>query len=87
MIDSELEKYFSNMDEMFATAGWKTLISDLNFNATNIDSIEQAKTLEDLHFRKGQLIVLAQIVNLEASTRDAHEQAIAEAEEAMSDGS
>tara|TARA_R110002153_G_C13321282_1_gene497130 strand:- start:2117 stop:2380 length:264 start_codon:yes stop_codon:yes gene_type:complete len=87
MIDSELEKYFSDMDVMFDTAGWKTLVGDLSFNATNIDSIEQAKTLEDLHFRKGQLIVIAQIVNLEASTRDAHEQAIIEAEEAVEDGS
>ena len=85
-IDIELEKYFSDMDEMFETQGWQALVGDLKHNAIHIDSVEHCKTIEDLHFRKGQLAVLTQMVTLADSTRDAHEQAIIEDEEEVYNG-
>jgi len=85
-IDTELEKYFSDMDELFETQGWQTLVGDLKHNAVHIQSVEHCKTIEDLHFRKGQLAVLTQMVTLAASTRDAHEQAIREDSEEVHNG-
>jgi hypothetical protein len=63
---------------MFITEGWQQLISDLTANANNINSVEYTKDNEDLHFRKGQLSVLASVITLETQLRAAEEQALAE---------
>ena len=74
MIDQELEKYYNNNREMFATDGWKTLMQDLMNNASVINSVESAKDNEDLFFRKGQLAVIANMLNLETQLNAAEEQ-------------
>jgi hypothetical protein len=81
MIDKDLELYYRNASDMFITEGWKQLISDLTNNANNINSVEYTKDGEDLHFRKGQLSVLASIITLETQLRAAEEQALAEEED------
>ena len=81
MIDKDLELYYRNASDMFITEGWKQLISDLTANANNINSVEYTKDGEDLHFRKGQLSVLASIITLETQLRAAEEQALAEEED------
>ena len=81
MIDKDLELYYRNASDMFITEGWKQLISDLTTNANNINSVEYTKDGEDLHFRKGQLSVLASIITLETQLRAAEEQALAEEED------
>jgi hypothetical protein len=74
MIDQELEKYYNDYRGMFATDGWKTLMQDLMNNASVINSIESAKDNEDLYFRKGQLAVIANMLNLETQLNAAEEQ-------------
>jgi len=74
MVDQELEKYYNNYREMFATDGWKTLMQDLMNNASVINSVESAKDNEDLFFRKGQLAVIANMLNLETQLNAAEEQ-------------
>lgn len=81
MIDPKLELYYRNMREMFHTAGWKQLLEDLNSNAVMINSVEFTKDLEDLRFRKGQLAVIASLLNLESSIDTAEEQQLEDAEE------
>ena len=81
MIDKDLELYYRNASDMFMTEGWKQLISDLTANANNINSVEYTKDKEDLHFRKGQLSVLASIITLETQLQAAEEQALAEEED------
>ena len=81
MIDKDLELYYRNASDMFMTEGWKQLISDLTANANNINSVEYTKDGEDLHFRKGQLSVLASIITLETQLRAAEEQALSDEEE------
>ena len=81
MIDKDLELYYRNASDMFATEGWKTLMFDLTNNANNINSVEYTKDGEDLHFRKGQLSVLGSILTLENQLREAEEQALAEEED------
>jgi len=82
MIDKELELYYRNMKRMFASDGWKQLMSDLTSNAININSVELTKDGEDLRFRKGQLSLIANLLNLEAQIDTAEQDALeAEQEE------
>jgi len=82
LIDPKLELYYRNMREMFRSEGWKQLLEDLNSNAVIINSVEVTKDLEDLHFRKGQLSVIANILNLEAQIDTAEQQQLEDAKEA-----
>jgi len=81
MISKELELYYRNMYRMFASDGWKQLQEDLQNNATVINSVELTKDNDDLRFRKGQLSVIANLLNLEAQIEAAEAQATEEAEE------
>ena len=82
MIDKELEQYYSAYRELFMTPGWKQLQEDLAQNAGIINSVEACKDGDNLHFRKGQLTILANLLNLEAQIKAAEEQAEEELEEA-----
>ena len=81
MNSKELELYYRNMYRMFASDGWKQLQEDLQNNAAVIDSVELTKDNDDLRFRKGQLAVIASLLNLEAQIEAAEAQAKEEAEE------
>ena len=80
-MNKELELYYRNIRDMFATTGWKQLMEDLNSNAMVINSVEAAKDNEDLYFRKGQLAVIANLLNLEAQIDAAEAEALKEEEE------
>lgn len=77
-MDQELEKYFNNYFDLFGTDGWKQLIEELNNNALGVNNLQATKDSDDLNFRKGQLNVLASIINLkntiEASYKEASEE-------------
>tara|TARA_R100001244_G_C5070996_1_gene111364 strand:- start:213 stop:473 length:261 start_codon:yes stop_codon:yes gene_type:complete len=86
MIDTRLEKYFNDVYSLVETEGWKTLVSDIKADAININSVELTKDNNDLQFRKGQLNVMAHIINFETSIKTAHDNALAdEAEEATAE--
>ena len=80
MIDKELELYYRNMRRMFASDGWKQLLEDLVNSALHIGSVELTKDGDDLRYRKGQLAVIANLLNLEAQIDTAEQDAL-EAEE------
>lgn len=52
---------------MFRTDGWKVLMDELKNNALQINSVEVTKDNDDLNFRKGQLNILAFILNMEST--------------------
>jgi hypothetical protein len=81
MMNKELELYYRNIRDMFGTDGWKQLMEDLSSNAMVINSVEAAKDNEDLYFRKGQLAVIANLLNLEAQIDAAEAEALKEEEE------
>jgi len=74
MTDNELEVYFREMNELFRTEGWKSLIKDLTLNIPIINSVEHTKDDKDLYFRKGQLNIMGTILNLEETTRIGQEE-------------
>jgi len=59
------EEYFGNLKLMFQSPGWKLLMIDLQNNAAAINSVENTTDINDLFFRKGQLAVIANLLNLE----------------------
>ncbi len=75
MIEKELEVYFNNYFEMFRTQGWKQLLKEFSENVKNINSVEQAKDEKDLFFRKGQLNIIANLLNLESQITASFENA------------
>ena len=75
MIDKELETYYRAYHDMFMSDGWKQLQEDLMSNANIINSVEACKDGNDLSFRKGQLAIIGNIVNLEQQITLAEEQA------------
>jgi hypothetical protein len=74
MKNKELEVYYNTYRDLFVTDGWKQLVTDLLQNANVINSVESTKDNEDLYFRKGQLAILAHVINLEAQIQAAEEQ-------------
>jgi|TARA_R110000796_G_scaffold8998_1_gene30935 hypothetical protein len=78
MIDKELERYYESMYSLFHNEGWKSLLSDLKENTVSINSVEHTTDLNDLQFRKGQLSIIASLLNLEEQIRAAEEQALEE---------
>ena len=78
MIDKELEQYYNTYRDLFASEGFKLLIADLTNNANVINSVESVKDANDMYFRKGQMSIIANIINLEAQIDAAEESILAE---------
>ena len=70
----ELEKYYRSLEDMFRTEGWKNLLEDLKGSADAVNSVEACQDNKDLYFRKGQLVVMANLLNLEAQIETAKQQ-------------
>ena len=70
----ELEKYYRSLEDMFRTDGWKNLQQDLRGSADSINSVEACQDDKDLYFRKGQLAVMANLLNLEVQIETAKQQ-------------
>ena len=72
--DVELEKYYRSFEEMFRLDGWKNLLQDIKGSAETVNSVEACQDDKDLYFRKGQLVVMANLLNLEAQIETAKQQ-------------
>ena len=66
-MDKETEQYYNSLQDIFVMEGWKELMKELSANALNINTVEATRDNDDLNFRKGQLNILAFILNLEST--------------------
>ena len=73
-VDQETQQYYDNYFNLFSTDGWKQLTEELKQNALVINSVEATKDAEDLYMLKGQINVLAYILNLESTTNTNYEE-------------
>jgi hypothetical protein len=80
----ELEKYYNNYFSLFRNKGWKQLMEELNNTVAQTNDVQNTKDSDDLFIRKGQLAVMANILNLEATVRASHEQVVAEEQDVQS---
>ena len=70
----QLEEEFDSFFDLFRNDGYKRLIEQLSNQITVIDDLMGTKDIDDLRIRQGQLSVLKQLVNFEATTRTEYEQ-------------
>lgn len=74
-MDKETEQYYDNYFSLFRQQGWKQLMDDFAKNAGQINSVEATKDADDMLFRKGQLNVLAHLLNMETIVNTNYEEA------------
>jgi hypothetical protein len=74
-MDQETQTYYDQYFSLFLTDGWKQLIQDFSNNALQINSLEAVKDANDMYFRKGQLNVLAHLINMETIVTTNYEEA------------
>lgn len=80
-MDKETQEYYDNYFSLFMTDGWKQLMQDFGSNVANINSVEATKDAEELQFRKGQLNILAHLLNMESIINTNYEEATKPSEE------
>ena len=74
-MNQETQQYYDNYFNLFNTEGWQQLMKDFNADALQINSVDATKNTKDLHFRKGQLNVLAHLLNLQSIVENSYEEA------------
>jgi hypothetical protein len=72
-VDKEEELYFRHLTDMFRTEGWKIITEELAADIVNLSHIESIKDEQELNYRKGQLLVMKNMLNLEATLEAAKE--------------
>ena len=80
-MDQETQEYYDNYFSLFMTDGWKQLVQEFGSNTGQINSVEATKDSNDMYFRKGQLNILAHLLNLEAIVTTNYEEATKPPEE------
>lgn len=66
-MDKETEDYFGHLTDMFRSEGWKILMDELTSEVDNLTHVESIKDEQELYFRKGQLLVIKNMLNLEST--------------------
>ena len=74
-MDQDTQEYYDNYFSLFSTAGWKQLMEEFSSNTFNINSVESTKDPDDMYFRKGQLNVLAHLINMESIVNTNYDEA------------
>ena len=69
-MNKDTEEYYNKYFDLFTNDGWKQLIEELRQNALAINSVEATKDSNDLYIRKGQLNVLAYLLNFESTVNN-----------------
>ena len=72
-MDKETEQYFGHLTDMFRSEGWKILTKELEEDVDNLTHIESIKDEQELYFRKGQLLVIRNMLTLEVTLEAARE--------------
>lgn len=80
-MDQETQQYYDAYFSLFITDGWKQLVQEFTNNAISINSVEATKDENDMYFRKGQLNILAHLLNLESIVTTNYEEANRASEE------
>ena len=73
-MNRELQDYYENRFNMMATPGWRDLLEDIDLMLSSTDTVKGVETIEQLHFRKGEVSVMTWIKNLKQSSEEVYEQ-------------
>ena len=61
--DKELQTYYEEGFDCFASKGWTFFIEDMEILKKAIDDLESVDDIQNLYYRKGQLDILRIILN------------------------
>ena len=81
-MNRELQDYYENRFAMMATQGWQDLLEDLELMLKSTDTVKGVETVEQLHFRKGEISIMTWLKNLRESSTEVYEQLQEESENA-----
>jgi len=73
-MNRELQDYYENRFAMMATLGWQDLLEDIDLMLSSTDTVKGVETVEQLHFRKGEVSIMTWIKNLKQSSEEVYEQ-------------
>ena len=73
-MDKELQEYYEERFSMMGTKGYTDLLTDVETMIEERNNLMATQSLEELHFRKGQLDVLHWIRTLKKLSEEAWEQ-------------
>ena len=77
------EAYFRSLNDMIRSEGWKNFLQEINATAIQANSVELTKDTNDLYFRKGQLSILANLLNFETQVANAQQEFEASQDESI----
>ena len=72
-MNKEIQKYYEDRFSMMATQGWKDLIEDLETMLAATDNLSGVTTIEQLHFKKGEVSIMNWLKNLRDSSAEVYE--------------
>jgi len=73
-MNRELQDYYENRFNMAATQGWRDLLEDIDLMLSSTDTVKGVETVEQLHFRKGEVSIMMWLKNLKQSSEEVYEQ-------------
>lgn len=73
-MNRELQDYYENRFSMMATPGWRDLLEDVELMLSSTDTVKGVETVEQLHFRKGEVSIMTWLKNLKQSSEEVYEQ-------------
>lgn len=73
-MNRELQDYYENRFSMMATPGWQDLLEDIDLILSSTDTVKGVDSVEQLHFRKGEVSVMTWLKNLKQSSEEVYEQ-------------
>lgn len=70
--DKDLQEYYEALFEMYGTPGWQKLMEDNDFMLRRHDTPRDVATIEQLHFRKGELAQMDWLGSHQSRTEQAY---------------
>lgn len=76
--DPKLQEYYNALFDMYSTPGWTKLMEDNDFMLRRHDTPRDVATIEQLHFRKGELTQMDWLATHQQRTEAAYALALEE---------
>lgn len=72
-MNKEIQKYYEDRFSMMATQGWKDLMEDVETMLASTDNLSGVSTVEQLHFKKGEVSIMNWLKNLRDASAEVYE--------------
>ena len=73
-MDKDLQEYYEARFDMMASRGWKDLMEDADKMSITYNDLFNVSTVEELHFKRGQIDILLWLLSLKETSEKAWEE-------------